>query len=78
MPSLDYKSPLWQMVFNDLTEIGKNQGLLPYEQVKNIAMIKEQFTMENGLLTPTFKARRTVVEKKYNDTFHQLYQQLLN
>jgi long-chain acyl-CoA synthetase len=52
---------------------GKRRGLMSYEQVKAIEFIKEPFTMENGLLTPTFKARRYAVEKKYKELFQSIY-----
>ncbi|CAF5166936.1 unnamed protein product, partial [Rotaria magnacalcarata] len=41
-----------------MIEKGKERDLMSFEQVKVIAIITEPFTIENGLLTPTFKARR--------------------
>jgi len=55
---------------------GKRRGLMSYEQVKAIEFIKEPLTIENGLLTPTFKARRYAVEKKYKDLFTQIYKSI--
>ena len=52
---------------------GKRRGLMSYEQVKAVDFIKEPFTIENGLLTPTFKARRYAVEKKYKELFENIY-----
>jgi len=46
---------------------------MSYEQVKAIEFIEEPFTIENGLLTPTYKSRRFAVEKKYKDLFLNLY-----
>lgn len=76
--TLDQNAALKDAVFQDMIQCGKNQGLMPYEQVKRIALISEPFTMENGLLTPTFKARRHAVEKKYKAMFQDLYKQLKN
>jgi long-chain acyl-CoA synthetase len=56
-----------------MTREGKKRGLMSYEQVKIIEFIKEPFTIENGLLTPTFKSRRFAVEKKYKDLLMSLY-----
>jgi long-chain acyl-CoA synthetase len=56
-----------------MTREGKKRGLMSYEQVKAIDIIKEAFTIENGLLTPTFKSRRFAVEKKYKDLLMSLY-----
>ncbi|CAF0768072.1 unnamed protein product [Didymodactylos carnosus] len=64
---------LKEAVLQDMTERGKKGGLMSYEQVKKIGFIKEPFTIENGLLTPTFKARRYAVEKKYKQTLEDLY-----
>ncbi|CAF0941638.1 unnamed protein product [Rotaria sp. Silwood1] len=67
---------LKQIVLNDMLREGKKRGLMSYEQVKAIEFIKEPFTIENGLLTPTFKSRRFAVEKKYKDFFIKLYKKL--
>ncbi len=55
---------------------GKKRDLMSYEQVKAIEFIKEPFTVENGLLTPTFKSRRFAVEKKYKDLLLSLYKKV--
>jgi long-chain acyl-CoA synthetase len=55
---------------------GKRRGLMSYEQVKAIEFIKEPFTIENGLLTPTFKSRRYAVEKKYKELFQSIYKSI--
>jgi long-chain acyl-CoA synthetase len=64
---------LKQIVLDDMIQEGKKRGLMSYEQVKIIEFIKEPFTIENGLLTPTFKARRFAVEKKYKVLFEKIY-----
>ena len=64
---------LKETVLNDMTIEGKRRGLMSYEQVKAIEFIKEPFTIENGLLTTTFKARRYAVEKKYKELFQTIY-----
>ena len=64
---------LKQIVLDDMTREGKKHGLMSYEQVKIIEFINEPFSIENGLLTPTFKSRRSVVEKKYKNLFETIY-----
>ncbi len=73
-PESDAK--LKQTVLDDMTREGKKRGLMSYEQVKAIEFIKEPFTIENGLLTPTFKARRYAVEKKYKELFQKVYKNI--
>ena len=70
----EWNPKLKQVVLEDMTREGKRRDLMSYEQVKGIEFIKEPFTLENGLLTPTFKARRFAVEKKYKDVFQKIYQ----
>jgi long-chain acyl-CoA synthetase len=60
-------------VLDDMIREGKRRGLMSYEQVKVIELIKEPFTIENGLLTPTLKARRYAIEKKYKELFESIY-----
>lgn len=67
---------LREFILNDMLREGKKRGLMSYEQVKTIEIIKEPFTIENGLLTPTFKSRRFAVEKKYKDLFLDLYKRV--
>jgi len=67
---------LKEIVLNDMIREGKKRGLMSYEQVKAIEFIKEPFTVENGLLTPTFKSRRFAVEKKYKELFMNLYKKI--
>lgn len=64
---------LRQIVLIDMIDHGKQQDLMSFEQIKVVALIKEPFTVENGLMTPTFKARRYAVEKKYKKLFDELY-----
>ena len=67
------EAKLKQVVLDDMTREGKKRGLMSYEQVKAIDFIREAFTIENGLLTPTFKSRRYAVEKKYKEVFVNIY-----
>jgi long-chain acyl-CoA synthetase len=42
-----------------------NAGLDPHEHLEKIVVIGEEWTVENGLLTPTLKLKRAAIEKKY-------------
>lgn len=51
-------SELQQAIFDDMQQVGKKQGLKGFELARKIHLIAEPFTVENGLLTPTFKLKR--------------------
>ncbi len=55
-------------------EINKvNQNLAKIEQIKKFFTIKEKFSIENGMLTPTLKLKRYKIVKKYKNQFEKLY-----
>lgn len=53
-----------------------NQDFAQHERIKSFALLTENFTVENGLLTPTLKVRRDAIVKKYRDLIESLYQDL--
>ena len=69
-------SKLKEVVLEDMVREGKRRGLMSFEQVRAIEFIKEPFTIDNGLLTPTFKSRRYAVEKKYKELFQSIYKKI--
>jgi long-chain acyl-CoA synthetase len=42
-----------------------NHGLDPHEQLAVLVLTAEPWTVENGLITPTFKIKRNVLEARY-------------
>jgi long-chain acyl-CoA synthetase len=48
-------------------------GLAAYETPKKIALIEGEFTVDNGLLTPSLKIKRKVVQERYADVIDSLY-----
>uniref|UniRef100_A0A2C9KQK4 long-chain-fatty-acid--CoA ligase n=1 Tax=Biomphalaria glabrata TaxID=6526 RepID=A0A2C9KQK4_BIOGL len=60
-------------VLADLLNQGKKAGLKGFEQVKDIYLEKDPFTVDNKLLTPTFKNRRPELRKKYKRVLSDLY-----
>ncbi|WP_165310376.1 AMP-binding protein [Vibrio ziniensis] len=44
-----------------------NAEVETHEQIKGVLMIKEPWSIANGILTPTLKIKRHVLEKKYHE-----------
>nr|WP_067059237.1 long-chain fatty acid--CoA ligase [Mucilaginibacter sp. L294] len=47
--------------------------LAKFERIKNFKLKRTPFSMEAGEITPTLKAKRKVIEKKYADAIDDLY-----
>ncbi|NXO53491.1 ACSL1 ligase, partial [Aramus guarauna] len=60
-------------ILEDMVRIGKDAGLKSFEQVKDIVMHTEMFSVENGLLTPTLKAKRPELRKHFQSQIDELY-----
>lgn len=46
---------------------------MSFLQVKDIHIHDELFSLENGLLTPTFKSKRPALRKYFADQFKAMY-----
>jgi long-chain acyl-CoA synthetase len=49
------------------------QGLASYEIPKKIAILREDFTIANGCLTPTLKVKRRVIQDRFQSLIDGLY-----
>ena len=52
-----------------------NAGLPPHEHLDKIIVVADPWTMDNGLLTPTMKIKRAVIEKFYAPKIPDLVKQ---
>jgi len=50
-----------------------NKNLSSVEKVKKFKLIDDEFTIENGMLTPTLKLKRKKILKKYKEDLEKLY-----
>tara|TARA_B100001057_G_C22805988_1_gene933461 strand:+ start:19 stop:1719 length:1701 start_codon:yes stop_codon:yes gene_type:complete len=50
-----------------------NKSLSTVEKVKKIKLICKEFTIENGMLTPTLKLKRKKILEKYKEDLEKLY-----
>ncbi|XP_043911777.1 long-chain-fatty-acid--CoA ligase 5 [Protopterus annectens] len=69
-------SVLKKAIIADMVKLGKEAGLKTFEQVKDIYVHPELFTIENGLLTPTLKAKRAEIVKLFKEQIDNLYANL--
>lgn len=49
--------------------------LAKFERIKNFKVKRNPFSMDEGEITPTMKAKRKVIEKKYADAIDEMYLQ---
>lgn len=63
--------PAQQLVATAVEQI--NQELASYETIKRFTVLEEDFTIENGLLTPTLKMKRKVIVARYSAEIEALY-----
>ena len=51
----------------------KNTGLQSYAKIKKFSILPGDFTIDNGMLTPTLKVKRRVITDKYKALLDSLY-----
>ncbi|SJN42185.1 AMP-dependent synthetase/ligase [Luteococcus japonicus] len=49
------------------------EKLPSHEQIRDLRVLFEDFTMDNGLLTPTLKVKRREVEKRFGEVIDDMY-----
>jgi long-chain acyl-CoA synthetase len=69
--SSDKKNFPTQKIKEEIEKINKNFSKI--EKIKKFIVIKEQFTIENGMMTPTLKLKRYKIIKKYRTEIEKLY-----
>jgi len=52
-----------------------NQNLARFEKLKRVILVADEFTADNGALTPTLKLRRRVIEERYRAQIETVYAQ---
>ena len=70
VPSKDFLHEK-EKINNVIEKINKKLTLL--EKIKKIQLIDENFSIENGLMTPTMKVKRKKVTEKYKNQLENLY-----
>ena len=65
-------NPKVQELYDGVIE-GINQNLARFEKLKRVLLVADEFTVDNGALTPSLKLRRRVVEQRYQREINELY-----
>ncbi|KAF9394054.1 hypothetical protein CPC16_000299 [Podila verticillata] len=60
----------------ELSSFGRENDLKGFEIVKSITVISEAFSIENDLLTPTFKLKRHQAKEKYEAEIERMYSEI--
>ena len=67
-------NPKVQALYDEIVE-GINENLARFEKLKRVLVVADEFTPDNGIMTPTLKLRRRVVEERYRQQIDDLYTQ---
>jgi len=67
-------NPKVQALYEGIVE-EVNQKLARFEKLKRVLLVPDEFTPDNGALTPTMKLRRRVIEERYRTQIDELYAQ---
>jgi long-chain acyl-CoA synthetase len=67
-------NPRVQALYEGIVE-GINQNLARFEKLKRVLLVADEFSADNGALTPTLKLRRRVIEDRYRRQIDELYAQ---
>ena len=67
-------NPKVQSLYEEIVE-GINQNLARFEKLKRVLLVADEFTLDNGALTPTLKLKRRVIEERYRQQIDELYAQ---
>jgi long-chain acyl-CoA synthetase len=67
-------NPKVQALYDGIVE-EVNKNLARFEKLKRVLLVPDEFTADNGALTPTMKLRRRVIEERYRSQIDKLYAQ---
>jgi len=68
----DYKKE----IMDSMAHLAKENNLSGLEKPKKIFVTGDAFTIENDMLTPTFKLKRNVAQKVYDAEIKQMYREI--
>jgi long-chain acyl-CoA synthetase len=60
-----------KIVQRDVT--GITAHLADYERVRRLTLLPDEFSIDNGEMTPTLKVKRAVIDERYGDVIDEMY-----
>ncbi|HEY5883710.1 MAG TPA: long-chain fatty acid--CoA ligase [Pyrinomonadaceae bacterium] len=63
--------PAIKIVQNDVSLL--TRSLADYERVRRVALLPNEFSIDNGEMTPTLKVKRRVIDEKFGEVIDSLY-----
>ncbi len=67
-------NPKVQSLYEGVVE-AVNENLARFEKLKRVMLVADEFTADNGALTPTMKLKRRVIDDRYRKQIDELYAQ---
>jgi long-chain acyl-CoA synthetase len=67
-------NPKVQALYEGIVE-GVNGNLARFEKLKRVMVVPDEFTSNDGSLTPTMKLKRKVIEERYRKQIDEMYSQ---
>lgn len=68
------KPELHKAILANFGELAKSNKLSGLEKIKKLHLILEPFSIENDLLTPTFKIKRNIAKNRFKDVIVKIYE----
>ena len=70
------KEALKGAISGEMAALAKANDLKSFEQVKDILVTPELWSVDNDLLTPTFKVKRAALKRVFSGQIEEMYQKL--
>eukprot|EP00758_Cryptobia_borreli_P010644 Tbor_TRINITY_DN5588_c0_g1::TRINITY_DN5588_c0_g1_i1::g.12541::m.12541/K01897/ACSL, fadD; long-chain acyl-CoA synthetase len=76
-PAILENASFQEKAAESLAITAKEHGKKPFECVKKVRVLNEEWTPENGILTAASKLKRRTVDEKHKDTITELFKETL-
>jgi len=76
METLCKNQQVIEAVLEDMNKVGQENDVRGFERIPGIYLSPNQFTLENDLLTPTFKLKRPQAKTAYINEINELYEKV--